>query len=226
MVSTKGIGNRALPLAFISLFVILLSVFVFPPSAFGSSVFYLSLIFIGASIIFSQLVSGRSGAWKYIGLEFDSRLPKLALYGVALGILSIGATLALSMALYFFGWLDTEPVLEKIGMLSPAALFAAFTIAPLGEEMLFRGFIFKFVSEWISKRWAGRKDLAWVASAVLSSALFSICHAPYGSYSELAVAFLVGLLFCAAAKRFNSIVPAIVAHGLFNLASVVSVVLF
>jgi membrane protease YdiL (CAAX protease family) len=68
-------------------------------------------------------------------------------------------------------------------------------------------------------------SLAFASSAALSSFIFAIMHFSYGSLAEIAVAFSIGLILCASIRKWGSLVPAIVAHALFNFASVAAMVL-
>ncbi|VVC02243.1 CAAX protease self-immunity [uncultured archaeon] len=102
-------------------------------------------------------------------------------------------------------------------------LALAFTIVPICEEALFRGFFFRVISDALQKT---RIPFSWIAGALLSSLIFASTHLFYGSKAELIVAFFVGLLFCAAVQRKNSLVPAIVAHAFYNLFSIILMVFF
>lgn len=200
------------------------SLAVFPPSAFGSSVFYLSAGFIIIAYSLAGLCAGEKKAWQYLGLALKGQdALKLILYGIILYIACMAATFGLSAAMYLLGILDSEAVTQKIGMLPAAALVAAFTIAPLGEELLFRGFFLRWLADKLAK--APGKN-AWLASALVTSLIFSVMHASYGSLAELVVAFIVGFMLAYSVKKANSLVPAIIAHSLFNLTSVISVVFF
>jgi len=49
-------------------------------------------------------------------------------------------------------------------------------------------------------------------------------HSSWGSAAELAVTFFVGLVLCAGVKKTDSLVPAVLAHAAFNLASIAMMV--
>ena len=78
----------------------------------------------------------------------------------------------------------------------------SFTIAPVAEEIFFRGF------------------LVPRAGIVIPALLFSLAHYTYGSVVEFAGAFTIGLLFGVLLLRTKSIVSVIAAHAMFNLVSI------
>lgn len=199
-----------------------LSAFLFPLGGNGSSVLYVSLIFAFFAYFFAGMAS-KGKPLPYLWLSFKGkRLPLLFLLGIATGIACLLASFALSAVLYAAGLLDAEPVLDKLSSLPLPALIAAFTIAPLCEEMFFRGFLLRMLSESVFPKLG---SLAFASSAALSSFIFAIMHFSYGSLAEIAVAFSIGLILCASIRKWGSLVPAIVAHALFNFASVAAMVL-
>jgi len=147
---------------------------------------------------------------------------------VALGILfaffcAIAAE-ALSLVLYALGLLDSQLVTDKMATFSLPILIFASTLAPLSEEMLFRGAIFGKLTEF-SLRGASRQaraaHLPFIAAAAFSSSLFAFMHASYGSVAQIIVAFAIGALLCLSARLSNSLIPAIVAHSCFNIAAII-----
>jgi membrane protease YdiL (CAAX protease family) len=213
--------------AFSALFIlILVSVFLFPPAAYGSSIFYISLFFTASALLLASWQAGKGKTLAYLGLSFKQKqLPMLALYGVLLAAVCVILSWIVSGIFYAFGALDTAPVLDKVSALPPLALLLAFTLAPLGEEMFFRGFLFRFAALRFSPK-RNKGIIVWIASAVATSLIFAFLHWGYGSLAELAVAFIIGVALCASVKKAGSLVPAIVAHAIFNLLSVVMVSLY
>ena len=85
--------------------------------------------------------------------------------------------------------------------------------APLGEETLFRGFLFKGI---LHSRLGG-------AGAVLLTALiWALLHRQYDLF-DMANIFAAGLLFGCARLRTNSIYPCLLMHGLMNLIATIEV---
>ncbi len=89
----------------------------------------------------------------------------------------------------------------------------AVTIAPLFEEMIFRGFLQPLLS----------RSFGVVAGILLTAALFGGLHAPEYSWAwQYAVAVaLAGAIFGWLRARTNSIIPSTVMHGCYNALFVV-----
>ena len=91
----------------------------------------------------------------------------------------------------------------------PFTVVLVLVVAPLAEEMFFRGFIFR--------GFQGRLGL-WGA-ALASGVLFSLIHLSIG----LIVPFtIIGFLFAVLAGRTGSLWNAIIVHAMFNFVGVVA----
>ena len=87
-------------------------------------------------------------------------------------------------------------------------LLFSFLVAPINEEILFRGFMVP--------------RIGILASAVL----FSVPHLlSYSSVSELIAAFIFGIAAGYAFKKTGSLYPSIIAHALVNLISILPFIL-
>jgi membrane protease YdiL (CAAX protease family) len=87
-------------------------------------------------------------------------------------------------------------------------LVLAVVMAPIAEELVFRAGIFRVLKGRIGR---------WPAIAI-SSALFALLH---GSLAGFAGLFCLGVAFCLSYERTRNIAVPMVAHGLFNLNSIV-----
>jgi hypothetical protein len=99
------------------------------------------------------------------------------------------------------------------------AVFAvmAVTIAPLFEELLFRGFIQPLLS----------RTFGVAAGVVLTAVLFGALHAPEYSWAwqyALAVS-IAGAVFGWVRARAQSIIPGTIMHGSYNLVFIVGLLL-
>ena len=83
--------------------------------------------------------------------------------------------------------------------------FLVFTvlIAPINEEIFFRGFLVPRIG------------------ILFSAAIFAAMHVGYGSIMEIAGAFIFGIAAGYVLKRTDSLYPSIIAHMLVNLLTVV-----
>lgn len=76
-------------------------------------------------------------------------------------------------------------------------------LAPICEESLFRGFLYTYL----------RRSWGVLPSALLSAGLFSLAHLDPGGFLPL---FSLGMIFAIAIEKTKSLVPAMIAHGLWN----------
>ncbi len=96
------------------------------------------------------------------------------------------------------------------------AVLVAVVIAPVAEELLFRGLLFPAL-----RRWVG----LWPA-AVVSSLAFTIVHVEIVLSQPLALVglFTFGVLLAWTHHRFGNLLVPIVAHSLFNSVSLTLVI--
>jgi uncharacterized protein len=125
---------------------------------------------------------------------------------------TVNAIVALSIGI-------DEPVEQELldivlagGTVTLLAVLLAVVIAPVGEEIIFRGVLHRAIAD---------KAGFWVG-AIISSALFAVVHVevvlsqPYG----LVGLFLVGFLLALAYHRTGSLIVPIIGHAVFNAVSV------
>jgi membrane protease YdiL (CAAX protease family) len=108
-----------------------------------------------------------------------------------------------------------EPYIEPSSATIFLLFFGAVVMAPVVEELLFRGFFFT----------GFRSYLGPAVAAILSALLFSLAHAfPIFFPFALALhptqalgAFLGGLVFAGLRHDSDSIFPSMLAHAVWNL---------
>jgi membrane protease YdiL (CAAX protease family) len=141
-------------------------------------------------------------------------------YGAATVIIALPVLTVLSLgwteALRVLGLPDAPQDLIKIfaetrspwviaGMLIVACVFA-----PLSEELLFRAGLYRFV----------RQKLGRMPALLISGICFGLLHGNWAGFLPLAV---LGMILALAYEATGSIRVAIVAHGLFNLNTILLV---
>jgi membrane protease YdiL (CAAX protease family) len=92
--------------------------------------------------------------------------------------------------------------------------FGAAILAPIGEEVLFRGYLFGSL-----RRLAGDSRAGIVIAYSVSALVFALAHslaASEGVIALLVPSFLIGLVFAWGFDRSGSLLPGIVAHALNN----------
>lgn len=97
----------------------------------------------------------------------------------------------------------------------PLLLFAIIVAAPIGEEIIFRGFVIRSMTRSLGPAWA----------IFVSAALWSGIHLQYDWYGLLNV-FVGGLLLGAIYHRTASTALCIVLHALWNIAATLEVVIY
>lgn len=89
-----------------------------------------------------------------------------------------------------------------------AMMFVAVVIAPMNEELLFRGIIFRFF----------RQRFGRLAAFAVSGILFGLLHGNWAGFLPLAT---LGVALALAYEHSGDIRVPIIAHGLFNLNTTV-----
>ena len=150
--------------------------------------------------------------WAWLGVTLQ-RFGRNLAFGVGLGALTFVANLALGAIFERLGQRSNQSDLFPIraGDWGGAALvfIAGAILAPIVEELFFRGYVFK---AWLV-RWGAP------TAYLVSAAIFAVPHLAgitQGQWSLLIPIFLIGLLFAWGFHRTRSLVPAIVAHAINN----------
>ncbi|MFD6507692.1 MULTISPECIES: CPBP family intramembrane glutamic endopeptidase [Bacillus] len=95
--------------------------------------------------------------------------------------------------------------LEVFNQYQTLLLIGFAILTPIFEELIFRGFILRFLSE---------RFPFWIA-AVLTSFFFGIAHTY--SLGVMVITFFMGLLMAILCKKTNSIIPAMLFHIMNNM---------
>ena len=162
-------------------------------------------------------------ALRTLGLSLDDARTN-ALRGlvggcVALPVAGAAALAALGVTAVLGIEVHPHPVMEQAeraeSVFEIAVIFvSAVIVVPLGEEFVFRGFIFPSVRD----RWG------LAAGILASSLLFSLMHMQ-SSAPNMAATFVLGVVFCGLYERSGTLLAPVVAHAYFNLAMLSMMVL-
>ena len=94
-----------------------------------------------------------------------------------------------------------------------AVLVMAIVVAPLAEEMIFRGYLYP----------VGKRFLGPFVSAVFTSALFAALH---GHAASVPALFTLALCLTLSYERNGSLLMPMIMHAIFNAVSVVGILFF
>ena len=127
-------------------------------------------------------------------------------------LVSSGAALALTVLLVssFFPPSEPPPIEKLITSSHSLYVFVIFGIgvAPLLEEVIIRGFLFKVLA-----------DVTSPSVAVPSTAaLFALLHVPqlWGSWAGVFMILVVGYVLSSVRDRTNSLIPSLIIHMTYN----------
>ncbi|MGC8495937.1 MAG: CPBP family intramembrane glutamic endopeptidase [Candidatus Micrarchaeia archaeon] len=174
----------------------------------ANNTIYLSLLF--PSIVFSYLL--------FKGKQISSIISELGLSrkaftarNILIGISLFFAIILLSIAMGLFSEVTSIPlptnVTALLGGMPLYLLVFSFLIAPIDEEILFRGFLVPRIG------------------IIASALLFALLHFSYSSISEVVAALVFGLLAGYVFKRTKSLYASITGHILVNMLTIIAMLL-
>ena len=102
---------------------------------------------------------------------------------------------------------DQSKVVEKVNEFSYEIILMAIILAPIGEELLFRGFL--------TKRFG----------VIISALIFGAVHLAYGSYFEIIGIVYIGLVLAYVFQKTKSLTPCILIHFLHNLFNLLAMII-
>ena len=135
-------------------------------------------------------------------LGIPSNIKTILVYSVAgfavlfLGMLIIGGLAKIT------GFGDQQKVADKIKGLPEYILLVAIFVAPICEELLFRGYLSRKIGP------------------ILSAIAFGLVHVGYGSIVEIIGVTFIGIVFGYLYKRSGTILPGIIIHMMYNMMSI------
>ena len=190
-----------------------------PDKASDAGVLATQVLFDAILIV---IALGVATGWRFDLRQALDRLGvrRFELSGFGWMFLALGCYYAFAIA---FSAVVVEPkqqdIGKELGVCNPgigiaiAAVTAIVVLAPITEELFFRGFVYAG----LQSRWS-----MW-PSALVSGALFGLVHAPTGPTAAIPLAAL-GVALAWLYNKTGSILPGMFAHGLNN-ALVIAVVI-
>ncbi|MBK9709988.1 MAG: CPBP family intramembrane metalloprotease [Kouleothrix sp.] len=158
-----------------------------------------------------------------IGFQANRPL-RLVLIGVGVGVLSLVLNAVLSSLFQTVGITPDQsaqfPLFRADYLGQALFLVGAAVLAPIGEEVLFRGYVFNAIRQTFgARRWG--VALAYALSALLFAGVHSL-EVSQGLVGLLVPLLVIGLLFAWAMHYTGSLIPAIIAHAINNGVALVA----
>lgn len=163
-------------------------------------------IFVGTAVMLAGAGARRVRSWQF-GLR-----PTPLWRAAGLVVLAFVAFIVFAAIWSALIHSETDKVLEKLGSKEGAGLLvasAALTcvIAPVCEEILFRGFMFTALRNWKGP-WLG---------ALLTALLFGAVHATSAPAEDLLPLAALGFVLCLLYRATGSLYPCIAVHAINNV---------
>jgi membrane protease YdiL (CAAX protease family) len=176
-----------------------------PTSASVAFTVALSLLF-SFSVISYLLHKGKRPKLiiKELGLSRKAFNRKTVGYGIILFLIDLAILFAFAAFSQLTGMQINSNVQQAIGSFPLWALIFIAVIAPINEEIAFRGFL------------VPRIGVIW------SGLVFAVLHFGYGSISEIVVALWFGLTGGYVFKKTKSLYPTIITHMAVNTLTAIS----
>lgn len=180
-------------------------------------------IFIAIPIIRTKLFQRTS--LRQIGFHADHPLRLLA-FGIGLGIITLLGNAMLGILFAQAGIRQNQsaqyPLFQGDYLGQFVFFIGAALLAPLGEEILFRGYVFNT----LRRMWNAGPGVL-IAAYAISALLFALAHslaATQGLIALLVPAFFMGLVLAWGMHRTGSIIPCFIAHSMNNSLALVALV--
>ena len=151
---------------------------------------------------------------------------KLIGIGVGVGFVSLVVNTVVGSLFEQYGIMPDQaakfPLFQGDYLGQALFMLGAAVLAPVGEEVLFRGYVFNAIRQSFESRSWGI-PLAYAVSALLFAGVHSF-EVSQGLFGLLVPLFLIGLLLAWAMHYTQSLVPGIIAHAINNGVALIALV--
>ncbi len=175
----------------------------------------ISIRALGAIVIIAILARRRGQTARSVGLG-SAGIPLNIAIGLA-ALVVVYVLIFLVMALLWLFWPDVvremnenaRRIMELVPKLRPVRLVPLTAMIGIYEELVFRGFLMTRL-----RRGTG----SWTVAVALSTVIFTSLHAFDQTHAALVAVAILSLVFSVVTIWRRSIIPAIIAHALFDLS--------
>jgi membrane protease YdiL (CAAX protease family) len=185
------------------------------PAALTVQLLLTPLIFIGLLVLFVGLPRALEGVRVWLG----AASVRQALIGLLAGVFIWTAAQVLAGVLSILlrliginpeGQQEVTSIARQLPV--PIAVVTIAILAPIAEEIFFRGFVFN----------AWEREYGTRRALIGAALLFGLAHVPGGTALAVVIVLLLGLVLTAVYARTRNLATTIGIHAAFNLASVLA----
>lgn len=202
----------------VEVFVGIISGLVFPNSGEGDSVDREIIVILLSSVVSGIIVMALFfwRRWCPVSLNYiKSRPLKVLLWTVVVALASLVPSVWLVELLPEQYIQNNNEALFELIMRDGLGYVIVGLVAPIVEEVVFRGAILRALLAW-SDQWENKRETMTWAMISLSAIIFALVHA---NPAQMPHAFLIGILLGWLYYRTGSIVPGVLFHWVNNTAA-------
>lgn len=181
-----------------------------------------AVVLLAQSVVLAGVAAWLAGrgrlSWRLLG----SVAPTAGHVARGIGVGLAGVLLTSGIILLASLLTDVEPADQALlreslagGPVLLLSAAAAVVLAPLIEELVFRGILFQSVGRAIAGDDPDRDRVPWAAAAV-SGAAFAVVHLEVAQAPYMLALWALGTLFAVSFHRTRSLLVPVVAHATFN----------
>lgn len=166
------------------------------------------VLLVAVSVLIIRLRGG--SVRQYLALKLPSWSVSMKLLGLLLVFMVASQVLT-----YFLGETPLEfvdPLYQSVSSVW-LLVFAMVIVAPLYEELVFRGILWSAIAEQFEA--SSIKHYGAIVASIITSLIFAVIHVQYGIY-EISTIVVLALLFCYARVRSGSLLLPMLLHIVNN----------
>jgi len=219
-VSNKNISMLIFGITYLYLAMYLISFALMPKGKMNYN--YFLIIFTALSVVFYTFIIAsvlKVIPFKNLGIRFSAKyiIYSIRMYSATAVVILLTALILFQIQKIFHIHFNAQPMVYVIAALKEKWLLAILIseiviLAPISEELLFRGVIYNYL----------KKYLRWGYAAFLTSLLFAFLHANLFGFF---IIFIISMVICYIYEKSNNIITAFLFHSLHNTLSIANILI-